>query len=181
MNSDNDPSLLSASSQIRCVFGKKIPKGPWAALSGLWLTVFNFRIFSWGKTQGWVVLRLLGSWKGWDTWMDFGAPLTIPGSWCSCWWMKPLSASYLLGHQQATSQRFFRARVGIKQNIPELQHNLLLIRGVRREENLLSQSWYFSFITRIKELWETYKVNVDKWFYSFYLTSILIKTFCHVC
>lgn len=50
----------------------------------------------------------------------------------------------------------------------------------RREDNFLSLSWYFSFITRIKELWEMYKVNADKWFF-FYLTSILIKTFCHVC
>lgn len=62
--------------------------------------------------------------------------------------------------------------------------SLLSMKGVRREDNLLSQSWYFPFITRIKELWEMHKVNADKWFcffFSFYLASILIKTFCHVC
>lgn len=47
--------------------------------------------------------------------------------------------------------------------------SLLPRKGVRREDNLLS--WYFSFITRIKELWEMHKVNADKWFcFCFFLS-----------
>lgn len=157
-------SLFLASSQIQHGFSRKIPEGPWTTLLVLQLMDLISE-YSYRQNRRISYFTFSGCWKGWDTWTDFRVPLTMLGT-RSFWWTKPpQSTPYSSVHHWVTCQWSFRARSGIKENTPELWHTILQMKGVRREDNLLSQSWYFSFITRITELWETYKVNADKWFF----------------